>query len=313
MATKSRNTIFIRGKRIRATRVDNCGRVVYGDNARVVSKGQVSIGYTANTTETDAITVPNSDGETLASVPSETQLVGYGVEAVFTGLDPDLFSLWTGAPVFYDADGVAVGVAVDTSISLAGRGIALEVWTGAPAGDACADVASQGSFGYVLTPFLQGGILGDFSVENGAINMTLTGAQTRDGNNWGVGPYDVMLNKVGNAKVPGPLVNPLTATQPLLLTQVELAPPVVEQGFRPLLDPEADAITSITATKSGRLVTLAAVPDPESDTGVWYDFGDGEWDYVLGGDTAHTYTAAGTYTIKASTNGTWVETSVTLT
>ncbi|HEX5018629.1 MAG TPA: hypothetical protein VFX15_13715, partial [Actinomycetes bacterium] len=74
----------------------------------------------------------------------------------------------------------------------------------------------------------------------------------------------------------------------------------------------ATAITSITATPTGLDVDFTVTP-AASDP-VWYDFGDGTWDYVAApGAASHTYAAAGTYTVKATTNGTWVSTSVTVT
>ena len=56
------------------------------------------------------------------------------------------------------------------------------------------------------------------------------------------------------------------------------------------------------------------VPFSKTATGsVWYDFGDGTWDYVAApGDASHTYASPGTYTVKASQNGVWVSTTVTV-
>jgi hypothetical protein len=53
---------------------------------------------------------------------------------------------------------------------------------------------------------------------------------------------------------------------------------------------------------------------PPATGSVWYEFGDGTWDYVAApGATTHEYAAAGTYTAKATQNGTWVTHSVVVT
>jgi hypothetical protein len=58
MATHTTKCLsLVKGRRIRVTRLDNCGRPVYGDDSQVVSKGFISVGFTANTTESDEINV----------------------------------------------------------------------------------------------------------------------------------------------------------------------------------------------------------------------------------------------------------------
>lgn len=320
MAPRSTKKVaLLKGRRLRATRLDACGRPVYGDDAVVTSKGFISVGFTANTAETDEINVLNAAGETIAYEASVTSLRGYGIEIVLGEVDPELFSLITGQPVVLDADGNPSGFDIDTQITLTGQGFALELWAGAPAGDACEDEDAQGSYGYLLLPFLQGGILGDFSVENGAISFTITGANTKDGNAWGRGPYNVVLNPgedPGDPKVPGPMITPVSTTTALRVLIVDVAPPEALTGSRPLLNPANAPTVSVTPdVDTGEMeVAFAVTPDPAVGVGVWYDFGDGTWDYVETalGDTTHEYEEAGTYTVRASTNGVWVTNTVTV-
>jgi hypothetical protein len=311
MATHTTKCLsLVKGRRIRVTRLDNCGRPVYGDDSQVVSKGFISVGFTANTTESDEINVTNASGEVCVFEAAVTSLTGYGVEIAFCEVDPELFALVTGQPVVIGADGTTVvGFDVDTQISLDNSNFALELWAGSPAGDACSTAGATGSYGYLLLPFLSGGILGDFTVENGAITFTLTGANTKEGNAWGVGPYDdIMLDATPE---PGPMTTPVSTSVALRTMIVDLAPPEAECGARPLLDPSITPLTSI-ASVPGPALSVAFTATPVSTTPVWYDFGDGTWDYVdAPGATDHTYKAAGTYTVKASTNGEWVETTVT--
>jgi hypothetical protein len=193
---------LVKGRRIRVTKLDSCGRPVYGDTTQVVSKGFISVAFTANTSESDEIRVTNAAGEVCVFDAAVTSLTGYGLEIQFCEVDPELFSLVTGQPVVKAADGVTVvGFDVDTKISLDNSNFAMELWAGSTATDACANPAATGSYGYLLLPFLKGGILGDFTVENGAVTFTITGANTAEGNAWGTGPYPVMLGTGGTNEV----------------------------------------------------------------------------------------------------------------
>jgi hypothetical protein len=304
---------LVKGRRIRLTRLDGCGRPVFGECSTAVSKGFISVAFTANTIDTDEINVTNAAGERCVYEPAETSLSGYTLEITFCEVDPDLFALATGQPVVADGDNT-IGFDIDTQLNLAGQGFALELWAGAANTDACATEGAQGSFGYLLVPFLKGGIVGDFTVENGAVTFTLTGATTRDGNAWGVGPYnDIMLDH-SPTPVPGPMVTPIGATIALRTILTDVAPPEAACGCRPLLDPDVLPLESIVGVVAGMVATFTPTPD-DIAAPTWYDLGDGTWDYLASsalGATSHTYTAPGTYTVKASTNGEWVTTTVVI-
>src|SRR6478752_3223915 len=170
---------LVRGRVIRVTRQDACGRPVYGEDSVATSKGFVTAAFTANTIETDEINVTNAAGERCVYEPAESSLASYSLEVTFCEVDPELFSIITGYDTVTDFLGNVVGFDVDTSVSLTAQSFAFELWTGANAGDACSDPNAAGNFGYVLSPFLKGGIVGDFTVENNAVTFTLSGATTR--------------------------------------------------------------------------------------------------------------------------------------
>lgn len=306
MAT--RKISLMRGKRLRMTRLDGCGRPVFGEASTAVTKGFITVSFTANTSETDEILVTNAGGDRCVYEPAETSITGYGVEIEFCEVDPDLFSLVTGQDVVLDSFGNSSGFDIDTSVDLSGLGFALELWMGAGTaeGDSCGVGGGEGNFGYLLLPYLRGGIVGDFSVENGNITFTITGANTRDGNTWGNGPYsDIQMS--GGA--PSAMLTPVKPTTALRLILTDVAPPEVVAGTRPLLDPTLPALASVSATGTGLEADFTVTP--VSTGPVWYDFGDGEWDYVLApGAGSHVYEAAGAYTVRASQNGKFVETTV---
>jgi hypothetical protein len=307
----------VKGRRLRVTRLDGCGRPVLGDDSQVVTKGFVSVGFTANTTESEEINVTNAGGERCVFEASVQSLVGYALEIVFCKVDPELVNIVTGQPVVLGSDGTTViGFDIDTQVTMEASNYALELWAGAPTGNACV-VGAQGTFGYILLPYLSGGILGDFSVENAAVTFTVTGSSTKEGNAWGVGPYsDIMLDNSEPTALPGPMSSPVSTTTALRVIEVDLAPPEPVDGARPLMDSTLPNLTDIAAVEDvGDVTGMTAdfTTTPAATGPVYYEFGDGTWDYVAApGDTTHEYETAGTYTVRATQNNVWVETEVTV-
>lgn len=288
----------IRGRVMRMTRLDSCGRPVYGDESQVVSEGFVTVNFTANVDAGEEVRVTNAAGKTLAHEPAKPTFNGYNIEIAFAQVDPGLFALATGQVVIEDpVTGEAIGFGVDSDVDPDSVAFALEVWTGVPNVE-CTDEGA-GTYGYLLLPFNKGGVFGDFTIENGAITFTVSNISTRTGSTWGAGPYDVML---GADTLPGPLVGEAivgTSTH-LRVILVEVAPPTDAAGLYPVLDPTDSAITGFTATAgTGNEVDFSPTPAAPTEP-VVYDFGDGTWEYVVGGVHTHTYAAPGTYTVKAS-------------
>src|SRR6188474_2751511 len=190
---------FVRGRVLRATRLDGCGRPVIGDDSVVVSKGWTSVAYTANTDEGEEINVTNAAGETCVREPAKPKFLGYTVEITFCNVDPDVFALLTGQRTIVDDVGDVIGFTMDTAVSAGDVNFALEVWAGSPAGDTCDNPgATGGTYGYFLLPFVQGGVVGDFTIENAEVTFTISGAATLDGNRWGTGLYPVLLDVAGD-------------------------------------------------------------------------------------------------------------------
>jgi hypothetical protein len=298
---------LVRGRRYRVTRLDACGNPVYGENGQVVTKGVISAAFTANTSETDEIRVVNSNGDTCVLEDSVTSLEGYTGEIQFCNMDPDIFEIMTGMPVEYDYAGVAVGIRVDLGVDMDSFSFGLEIWLGLSSDDACGEIGEV-EYGYVLLPYMKGGRLSDFTVENGAINFTVADAKSKRGGGWGVGPYCVIptLPEGETDPVPGPLTTALTSTQVMLLRRTNVAPPAAADGGRPLLDLGWTEITTVTATPDDLEVDVTITPSILEGEGVYYDFGDDTWDYVEGpgdGAVTHTYAAAGTYTVTAISGG----------
>lgn len=187
---------LIRGRAMRVTKLNGCGGLVYGSQSSVVTKGFISVGFTANTEEGEPISIPNANGDICISDTPAPKFTGYGVEINLCGVDPSLVGLLTGQPLVADPDtgtgspAEYVGFRMDTATNLDDSGFGLELWSAVPT-SVCGTTGEQ-LYGYLLFPFLKGGIIGDFTLENGALNFTVTGAQTKDGSGWSEGPYDVV-------------------------------------------------------------------------------------------------------------------------
>ena len=301
----------VTGRAMRVTRLDNCGRVVLGPYSQAISDGLVTVGFTAIQDAGTAITSTKFTGRPCVNQPAEPTLTGYGVTATFCNVDFDMFEIITKQTLVFDANGNIVGLEQDTDIPLNGDGFALEVWTGTAGGDACDDEVAEGDYGYLLLPFLKGGVLGDFTVENNTVNFVISGSTTRNGNQWGNGPYAVELDADGD---PIPLFQAVSKTAPLRFMRVTLAPPLDTVGGRPVLDRSLPAFTAIAGIEGGTDMTAVFTTTAAATGPVWWDFGDGEWDYVAApGGTDHIYADAGTYEVLASQNGIdWESTSVTV-
>lgn len=302
---------LVRGRRMRVTSLDDCGRLVYGAAQQATAKGWASVALSASTTESEAIEATDADGEVIVLEEAETNLAGYGAEIIFRQVDPELFKIITGQEVFLDYAGDAIGFTVNTKIKA--KRFAFEIWAGVHGGDACENPEAQGDFGYMLLPNVKGGIVGDITVENGAINFTITGARSLDGNYWGRGPYAVMLND-DVTPVPAILSNPLDRDDHFLAISVGVAPPAVLCGARPLLDPTTEELTAIDATVVTDTATFEPTPDDISAP-VYYEFGDGTFAYLSAGAlgaTTHEYDEPGVYTVTATSNNKTVSTTVTI-
>lgn len=303
---QSKRTSFLRGKRMRATLLNGASVPLVGDSSVVTTKGYITVGMTSNIEEGESINVVNAGGESCVTEAATPTWNGVSVEAEFCDVDFALFEILTGQEVVLDEDGQAIGITESTDIDMTNVKFALELWLGANS-DKAPSVGSQGLYGYVLLPNLSGGVIGDVTVENGAINFTITGMSSRNGAAWGAGPHDVEL--VGG--VPAPLRVPMKVNDHRRIMTVEVAPPEVYSGATPLLDRTDPAVTSLTTTPTG--LSVAIVPVPAGSDPMFYDFGDGEWDYTANGSYTHVYDFPGTYIITGKRGASTVTKSVTVT
>lgn len=161
--------------------------------------------------------------------------------------------------------------------------------------------ASSGGSGYLLLPCLQGGVIGDFTIENAAVTFTITGASTKDGNGWGAGPYPAHA-----------LDTPLDVNDHLYVAFSEDPLPVPTDGCVALT-----ITTQLVAMANGSTVSLTI---PRGLGGCWandlvVDWGDGETETIPAATAMadHEYLTPGTYTIVGSAGAGCPDASATIT
>jgi len=215
---------LIRGRAMRVTRLDGCGEVVTGATASVVSDGFITVGMTAQTDEGTTISVTNAAGDICILDEPAPKFTGYEITIEFCQVNPALYEILTGQDVVNDATTPtpgAVGFRMNSGVSASDSGFALEVWSQVPSA-ACESGQGQ-NFGYFLVPFVQGGLLGDFTIGNDAVNFTMSGAKSKDGSGWDVGPYDVVKDATGATD--GPLHVAIDPKDHLHMQLTQVPPP----------------------------------------------------------------------------------------
>lgn len=289
---------FLRGTAMRVTRLDACGRPVYGDCNQVVSDGFVTATLAAEVQEGEAITVTKANGQVCVNEAGCDQLSWYTSEIEFCSVDPDLVQIMN--PTWdkvLDAQGNVIGYNANGTLDC-DTGFALEIWMDTyGTSDACTGATAQGQWGYILLPWVVGGAPGDIEIGNDAISFTLNG-RTKIGSRWRRGPYPVQIQENG---APGPLLTPIGDDTHYRLFVTTISPPEPECGCqpvdRPTPEPAELTITGI-AGEDPRMTARMRVDNHGFGPTV-VNWGDGTPEVVVqdGATVQHTYDTPGEYTI----------------
>lgn len=288
------------GRRLRVTRVDSCGRPAYGPCAQVISSGFVSVAYTAEIKDGTEIEVENAAGEVCVSRKAPDQLKWLNAEMTFCAVDPDLATLFNpGWEKLLDYRGNTVGWAERYTTTVQG-GFALEVWSDVEGDDVCDDPTATGAWVEFLVPWLQGGTMGDLTVENGAVSFVFS-SRSKKNSKWGVGPHDVMMHAadpITDPPIPGPLLTPVHRDEPRRIFLTTVPPPDAACGCQPLSSPLGPNVTVIEDTAD--LTRMTAKATPPGVGGPWtVNWGDGTANATLPTlGASHLYVLEGTYQIS---------------
>jgi hypothetical protein len=208
----------------RVTRLDDCGTPLFEECSYAVSDGYTQVEITPNTTDGQTFQQLNAGGVALVNQQARTILNWFDYQIIMAVKDPELFFLMTGADLFLDYGGLSAGNVI-TPDNYATGTFALEVWLGT-AQEACPPNNAP-YYGYILLPFtVDGKLTESITIANDLITYTFAG-RTRTGTDWGVGPYDVMLDGGG---LPAPLPTAISTNTHYLDLITQLPPPEPDCG-----------------------------------------------------------------------------------
>lgn len=224
--------IPVLGKRLRLTTLDECGNVpeAAAPDAFVSSSGFISIGLTAEVESGTEILQRRADGALCVNERLNDEFKRFNLTIEFCGVDPAMLAVATNAKIYEGFTADPIGFTVGEGKIEGAFG--LELWTGL-SGQAC-EPGGESASGYLLLPFVQKGVLGDLTVNSeNSVTFSMTGAFTKGGNAWGVGPYDVLMDD-STPSAPSALPTPLDPLDHLLLIETNLAPPAEAEGLQPM-------------------------------------------------------------------------------
>lgn len=218
MATKCFTPLL--GKRLRVTALDECGHVPASgtEDSVAITNGFMTFTLSSEVEDGSEIITKKADGSLCVNEMTASSFKRFTLEIEFCGVDPGVLSLVTNGRAYLDHAGDQAGFVVPEGTI--DSKFALELWTGL-SGQACPTGVEECS-GYLLLPFVQAGVLGDIEITGeDAITFSMTGAFTKGGNSWGVGPYEV----VANDGTPDFLPEALDNLDHLLLMETCVTPP----------------------------------------------------------------------------------------
>lgn len=265
---------IVEGDRIRITRVDGCGRPVYGPCNSVVTDGLVTIKLTPEVEEGEAKSTTNFAGRSCVNRPGKDTVKWWVVEINWCNINFAAFSMIN--PTYrlrYNDAGDVIGYYVSNTVDDS-KGYAVEVWAQVEgASDACSGDEGAGAWVYIPVPWIAGGTPGPIEI-GGEDSVTFTtSGKTRSGSRWGRGPYNVEIVD----GIPAPLGEPFDADEPLGFIVTTVAPPEMDCECqdvpRPVPDPAGLFVEGVAGEDPRMSVRLRV--DNAGLGPVTVDWGDG--------------------------------------
>lgn len=186
------------GKRLRATELNYCGAVT-ATSKQVTTDGFITMGLSADVEAGTEIIVKKANGQMCVNEKLAPSFKRFGVEIEFCGVNPSLLAIVSNAKVYLDYAGDAAGFTIPEGAIE--KRYALELWAGL-SGVACLPGQTDEASAYFALPFVAAGVPGDISIDGeNAVTFSLSESETRGGNQWGVGPYNVVRNNATTNEV----------------------------------------------------------------------------------------------------------------
>ena len=256
--------IPVLGKRLRVTELDVCGVPIPTTGMYIATDGFITVTLSSEVEDGTEIIVKKASGALCVNERLASSFKRFNVEIEFCGVNPSLLAMVANATPYEDYASDIAGFTVGEG-EITG-GFALELWTGL-SGQACLAGQTGEASGYLLLPFVQKGVLGDITIDGeNAVTFSLSESETRGGNQWGVGPYNVLVdNSAGPDGVLSPLPTALDPYDHLLLIDTAVAPPPV--ACEPVTIPSGIVATGATAGSPG-VYTPAGADTPANHAGL---------------------------------------------
>lgn len=220
MADTAYDISLVRGKTVRVTKLDNCGNPVSGSGGQWVGTGFISVKQTKNYDTGNEIKIPNANDVVVVYEKGKKTLLNIDLEIEFAVADTAALALMTGDTVITDAGPLTAGW-LEQGLQPLPNYFALEVWSGI-ANQQCVGTATK--YGYRLYPFIENGTVTQGDITNKESNFTIA-ANTRQGTNWGKGPYDVISSAAAPTVTPAWLPSLLPAATHSVFLVTTVAPP----------------------------------------------------------------------------------------
>lgn len=219
----------VKGTKLRATKVNNCGLPQSGPANYVVTDGWVSSTISPVFQEAEELEQRNAEGRVCVQDRTPPERKYYNLTFVLCQVNTCLITLFSSWVQELDWDGNAVGFRDQRRVE-SDFGVALELWTGgraaadcpAPSTDAIFEQAGSGrDYGYLLT-FGTEFVLGDIEIGAQVSTFTLTGISFA-APQWGRGPWNVV--PIDSDNTAGRLITPVGEDQQLIMLRTPIAPP----------------------------------------------------------------------------------------
>jgi hypothetical protein len=209
----------IKGRRMRLTRLDECGAPDTGAACGViVTDGFVSVTISNEVEEGEEYTQKNAWGDFCIAEKDGDRVKWANVAIEMCEVDPEILDMVGGAnPVV--ATGTTIGATFGREPNP--NSFAIEVWTKKAGGDACGGAGTL-EWGYFVVPYVRNGIIdGDITIENGPLVLAMKGEGQGAPADWGTGPH-------GDNPLKAPTGFPAGDLYGIIVTDVQ--PPEVTTG-----------------------------------------------------------------------------------
>lgn len=187
----------VKGLKLRATKINNCGLPQEGPKNRLVTDGFVTVNFRAVMQDAEDLEQRNAEGKVCVTDRTPPSRKYYTPEIQLCNVNTGLITMFNGWDQVLDYNDSPIGFDDQEDVD-SDYGVGIEVWTGGRSDTDCPvptldTIFSVGSSGKHYGYFLFGGTewqLGDIQIGASVSTFTLTG-RTVAIPQWGRGPYNV--------------------------------------------------------------------------------------------------------------------------